>query len=272
MKKVLALILAVLMFATMMVGCTKAPADKDDTESKKEMTDMEYVKDKGELVIGITDYAPMNYQEGGKWVGFDTEYAELVCAALGVKAKFIEIDWDNKISELDSKAIDCVWNGMTLTDEVVKAMSTSDAYINNEQVVVMKKDKIDAYKDAASMKDLQFSVEGGSAGEDAAEDAGFKFTAVLTQADALMEVNSGAADACIIDITMAKAMTGEGTSYADMAFGLSLVKEEYGIGFRKGSDLTAEVNKITQQLIKDGKLQDLGKKYDLTDSLVCNQK
>ena len=251
----MALILAVLMFATMMVGCTKAPADKDDTESKKEMTDMEYVKDKGELVIGITDYAPMNYQEGGKWVGFDTEYAELVCAALGVKAKFIEIDWDNKIFELDSKAIDCVWNGMTLTDEVVKAMSTSDAY-----------------KDAASMKDLQFSVEGGSAGEDAAEDAGFKFTAVLTQADALMEVNSGAADACIIDITMAKAMTGEGTSYADMAFGLSLVKEEYGIGFRKGSDLTAEVNKITQQLIKDGKLQDLGKKYDLTDSLVCNQK
>ena len=82
--------------------------------------------------------------------------------------------------------------------------------------------------------------------------------------DALMEVNSGAADACIIDITMAKAMTGEGTSYAELGYSVSLTSEEYGIAFRQGSDLTAKVNELMAAMKADGTLQALADKYSLT--------
>ena len=166
--------------------------------------------------------------------------------------------------ELESKAIDCVWNGMTITDEVKNGMNVTDPYVVNAQVVVMAADKVADYKTVEDLKDLKFVAEAGSAGEAAIADAGYTSTGVLTQADALMEVSSGAADACVIDITMANAMTGEGTSYANLAAGIALTSEDYGIGFRKGSDVTAEVNKIMDELIADGTLPALAEKYSLT--------
>ena len=227
-------------------------------------TDLDYVRDKGTLVIGITEYEPMDYKENGEWVGFDAEFAKLVAEKLGVKAEFIEIDWDNKYFELKSKAIDCIWNGLTITDEAKANASISDAYVKNAQVVVMKKDALEAYTDAASIKDLKISVEKGSAGDKiAAEIGATNVTAVDYQSTALMEVNSGAADACIIDITMAKAMTGEGTSYSELGFALELSTEEYGIAFRTGSDLTEKVNEIMADLKKDGTLKALAEKYSL---------
>mgnify|MGYP003295143816 CR=1 FL=1 len=126
-------------------------------------------------------------------------------------------------------------------------------------------DKIDTIKAAADLKDLKVAVENGSAGQDAATEAGVKnIVAVQDQAAALLEVKSGTSDACVIDITMAKAMTGEGTDYADLAAGISLTSEEYGIGFRKGSDLTAAVNEIMTELMASGALQALADKYNLT--------
>ena len=166
--------------------------------------------------------------------------------------------------ELDSKAIDCVWNGMTLTDEVLKGMSCTNPYVVNAQVLVMKKDKIDTYKKVEDLKDVTFVAEAGSAGEKAIQEAGYTCTGVTAQSDALLEVSSGAADACVIDITMAKAMTGEGTSYADLAPGISLTEESYGIGFRKGSDMAEAVNKLMADMKKDGSLQKLADKYKLT--------
>ena len=209
----------------------------------------------------------MNYKEDGKWTGFDTEFAEAVAEKLGVTAEFVEIDWDNKVFELNSKAIDCVWNGMTLTNEVLNSMNCSKAYVVNAQVLVMNKDKIADYTTVESLKDLTFVAEAGSAGAEAIADAGYTATEVGTQADALMEVAAGAEDACVIDITMANAMTGEGTNYADLTYGLSLTSEEYGIGFRKDSDLTEKVNGIIDELNKDGTLPALAKKYDLTLAL-----
>ena len=257
MKKILALLLALAMMVCVMASC--------GGETKTGESDLDYIKNKGTLVIGITDYEPMNYKaEDGTWTGFDTEFAQAVAEKLGVTAEFIEIDWDGKIMELDSKAIDCVWNGMTLTDEVLNGMSCSDPYVVNAQVVVMSADKVDDYKDVESLKDLKFVAEAGSAGEKAILDAGYECTAVSTQADALLEVSSGAADACVIDITMAKAMTGEGTSYAGLASGISLTEEVYGIGFRKGSDTVSEVNKIIKELRLDGTLDKLAEKYSLT--------
>ena len=232
----------------------------------KTASDKEYITENGKMIIGITNYEPMNYQENGEWTGFDTEFAEAVCAQLGVKAEFVEIDWDNKFPELSSKSIDCIWNGMTITDEVKLNADVSKAYVKNAQVVVMNKDKVAEYQTKESLADIKFAAEAGSAGETAVIDAGFEANLVSTaaQTDALLEVKSGSVDACVIDITMANAMTGEGTSYADLAPGMELTTEEYGIAFRKGSDLTAEVDAIMDSLKADGTLDKLAEKYQLT--------
>ena len=153
---------------------------------------------------------------------------------------------------------------MTITDEVNLNTNCSIPYAKNEQVVVMKADAVDNYKDIDSLKDIKFAVESGSAAEAAAEEMGLNIVAVKAQSDALMEVESGSTDACIIDATMAESMTGEGTSYADLAKGLSLTKEEYVIGFRKGSDIKAAVDGYINELKANGKLQELSEKYSVS--------
>ena len=255
MKKFIALLLAVVLAAGMTAcGAKKAASDSD----------MAYVKEKGTLVVGITDFAPMDYQENGQWVGFDADMAKAFAESLGVECQFVEINWDTKAMELDSKNIDCVWNGMTLTNEVTSSMACSNAYCNNAQVIVVPADVAGQYADAESCKDLIFAVEAGSAGETAANENGLKSVAVGTQTAALMEVQSGAADACIIDITMANAMTGEGTSYADFGYSIELSTEEYGVAFRKGSDMVDKFNTVMEELKADGTLQNLAEKYELT--------
>lgn len=259
MKKLLTLILAGAMCMSM--------ASCGGTKTNDEASDLAYITEKGKMVIGITDYAPMDYRDdNGEWTGFDAEFAKSVCEKLGVEAEFIEIDWDNKALELDAKSVDCVWNGMTLTDEVANAMECSAPYVKNAQVVVMPADKVDDYADAESMKGLKFVAEAGSAGEAAIKDSGLDgdYTAVGTQADALMEVASGSSDACVIDITMANAMTGEGTSYAALASVIELTTEEYVIGFRKGSDAAERVDELMTAMKEDGTLSALAEKYELT--------
>ncbi len=104
--------------------------------------DLAYIKEKGELIIGITLFAPMNYEdENQELIGFETEFAKAVCEKLGVKAKFVEINWNSKEIELNSKNIDCIWNGMTITDERLENMSISAPYMENKQVMVAKKAK-----------------------------------------------------------------------------------------------------------------------------------
>ena len=101
--------------------------------------DVAAIQERGKLIVGITDFAPMDYKDAnGEWIGFDADMAKVVAEKLGVEVEFIEIDWDSKIMELDSGNIDVVWNGMTLTDAVMEAMECSTAYCNNAQVVVTK--------------------------------------------------------------------------------------------------------------------------------------
>ncbi|MBE6825039.1 MAG: transporter substrate-binding domain-containing protein [Ruminococcaceae bacterium] len=256
MKRIIALVMAVLMMSVVFVGCGSA---SDST------SDLQYITDKGTLVVGITDYAPMNYKDdNGEWTGFDTEFALLVGEKLGVEVEFIEINWDNKFLELDSKSIDCIWNGMTITEEATLNSSVSDPYVENAQVVVMTAENADKYTDADSMADLSFAAEAGSAGEATITENGWaNYTAVKAQSDALLEVASGSSDACVIDITMANAMTGEGTSYEDLVQALKLNTEQYGIACRKDSDLTAKINEIMSELKGDGTLEALAQKYEL---------
>lgn len=256
MKKMFALMLVIVLA----LSCFTACGGSSDS-------DLKYIQDKGTLVVGITDYAPMDYKdENGEWTGFDAEFAELFAEELGVDCEFYVIsDWGKKFLELETKQIDVVWNGMTITEEVTLNTNCSDPYVINAQVVVMKSDVVGDYTDAESMLDLTFAVENGSAGQDAVEGIGAQnVVLVQDQAAALMEVAAGTSDACVIDITMANAMTGEGTSYADLASGISLTSEEYGVGFRKESDVTAKFNEFMDKLAADGTLQALADKYSLT--------
>ena len=217
MKKVLAILLAMAMVVAF-AGCGKK-AEDEQADTKGTSSDMQYVKDKGTLVVGITDFEPMDYKdENGDWIGFDADMAKAFAEYLGVKVEFVEIDWDNKIMELDGKSIDCVWNGMTLTNEVTSSMACSKPYCNNQQVVIVPSDKKDSYTKAEDCKELNFAVEAGSAGYDMAVENGFNYTEVKDQATALMEVAAGSCDAAIIDSLMAGAMVGEGTGYENLTY------------------------------------------------------
>ena len=258
MKKMFALLLALVLALSCLTACGASSG-----------SDLKYIQKKGTMIVGITDYEPMDFKdENGNWTGFDAELAELVCKELGVKCEFFVLaDWGKKFYELETKNIDAIWNGMTITEEVKLNTNCSDPYVINAQVLVMKADVVSQYDAVELLQGLTFAVENGSAGQDAVKEIGIpddQIIAVQDQAAALMEVAAGTSDACVIDITMANAMTGEGTSYANLAPGISLTSEEYGIGFRKDSDITAKVNEIMTKFKADGTLQALADKYSLT--------
>ena len=270
MKKITALALTSAMVLSLAAcGGSSSDTKTSDDSKKASKSDVEYVQDKGTLVVGITDFEPMDYKnDKDEWIGFDADMAKAFAKSLGVDAEFVEIDWDNKVMELDGKTIDCVWNGMTLIDEVKSSMECTDAYMNNAQVVVVPADKADKYQDEDSVKDLTFAVEAGSAGEDQVERIGAQYTAVSSQADALMEVASGNSDAAAIDALMAAAMIGEGTGYADLTYTISLNDEEYGVGFRKGSDLAAALNDYFKKSMEDGSMKKCAETYKVQAALI----
>ena len=256
MKKYVAIILTALLLVSALAGCS----------ARKETTDSEKIKAVGKLVVGITDFAPMDYLgDNGEWLGFDADLARAFAESLGVKAEFTVIDWDNKTLELNAGNIDCIWNGMTLTDGVKAAMETSKPYCGNAQVVVAPKDKAAGLDYGA----LTFAVEAGSAAEELAQEKGWKVASMQSQGDALLEVASGASDACIIDQLMAGAMIGEGTSYPDLVLVEGLNAEEYGVGFRKGSDLAAKLDAFLDGKYKDGTLAQVAQKYGIDVKLIA---
>ena len=287
MKKWIAVMLAGMMTVGALTGCgssqtvvTENPAETEEEagtdeeaqaedaaaaeEGAAEESDMAYVQGKGTLVVGITDFAPMDYKdENGEWIGFDADMAKAFAESLGVEAEFVEINWDNKVLELDGKTIDCVWNGMTLTEEVLSAMECSSAYCNNAQVVIVPADVADQYQDTDSLSDLTFAVEAGSAGEEQVAALGLNYTPVTAQSDALMEVAAGTSDAAVIDSLMAAAMVGEGTGYEDLTYTIGLNSEEYGVGFRKGSDLAAALNEFFAASYADGSMQTVAETYSV---------
>ena len=273
MKKLLALVLAVMMMAGLVTGIAAA-----------EESDWDYISGKGKVVVGMTLFAPMNYYEGDEFVGFDTELTKAVFGKLGVDVEFVEINWDSKEIELNSKNIDCIWNGMCITPERKENMSMSNAYLYNTQAIVAKTDKINDL--LANLEGVNVVAEQGSTGEGkllgTIEDdetvvvsakeffSKSNYTAVDSMAKALMEVKSGTADIALVDSVCALAMVGEGTDYADMTVNLdnNFGLQEYGIAFRKGSDVTEKVNEIIVELTKDGTVAEIAAKYGLTDALV----
>ena len=255
MKKLFALMLCLALVLSCAAGL--AESDKDAVVAK------------GKLVVGITDFAPMDYRDtDGSWVGFDADVARTFAATLGVQAEFVEIDWDNKVLELNSGNIDCVWNGMTLTDEVLAAMNCSNPYANNAQIVIVPAEKAADYQTVESLAGLTFAVEAGSAGEAAAKELGNKYNPVQNQAATLLEVTAQTSDAAIIDSLMAAAMVGEGTDYASLTYTVPLTEEKYGVGFRKDSDLADALNDFFKTAWADGTLVEFAKLYGVQAAII----
>ncbi len=265
MKKYLAIILAIVTVLSVLAfaGCGKkeeTPNNDDVVEATGELAE---IKEKGKIIVGITDYPPMNYKENGEWVGFDTELTQAFAKKLGVEVEFVEINWDNKFIDLKAGTIDCIWNGMTITDEGRKSASISDVYLKNSQVVVLPADKAATVKTINDLKDLTFAVEKGSAGKSVAEAEGLKFVEADTMSKALLEVKGGTSDACIIDKTMAEATVGAGTSYEKLAISITLSTEEFGVAFRQDSNLTAEFNAFLKDYQASGDFAKLAAKYEV---------
>ncbi len=280
MRKVLSLVMAAAMCASLAAcgsGSTASSAAASSEAAASEAasgeaaadSDLAYVQEKGTLVVGMTDFEPMDYRaENGEWIGFDADMAKLFAEDLGVEVEFVEINWDNKLMELDTKAIDAVWNGMTITEEVENGASVSEPYCNNGQVVVVPADKAADYQTVESLSGLSFAVENGSAGAEQLDALGLSYVAKQTQADALMEVASGASDACVIDLLMAGAMIGEGTSYPDLTHTVQLNSEEYGVAFRKGSDLAEAFNTFWKKAYDAGTVLEVATTYGVQDSVI----
>ncbi|MCI5504129.1 MAG: transporter substrate-binding domain-containing protein [Eubacterium sp.] len=291
MKKFIAMLLCAVMCVSTLAGCGSSTGNEADsseaqaTEAVATESDWEEISAKGEMTIGMTLFAPMNYyDEDNNFVGFDTELANAVGEKLGIKINFIEINWDSKEIELNSKNIDCIWNGMCITEERKQNMSISEPYLYNTQAIVMKADREDEIM--SDVSGLTVTAEQGSTGEGkidgsieddetvevSAKDyfANANYVASDSMAKALMEVKSGTADLAVVDSVCALAMVGPGTDYEDLVVNLdnNFGQQEYGIAFRKGSDLTEKVDEAINELYEEGKVDEIAAKYGLEDMLV----
>lgn len=284
-KTVIALLLATVMCFALLAGCASKEASPETNTPEGEVNDnqtddsvvddLAYIKDKGKMVIGYTPYQPMNYNDdNGEFTGFDTEFAIAVCKKLGIEPEFVNINWETKEVELNAKSIDCIWNGLTIDEDRKTNMSITVPYVKNAQIIVVKADS-----DVSSTADLvgkTVVAEIGSAGEILIKGKGkvkpeenlakANYIGMNKQTDCLLELKSGTADAAVLDWTLAKTATGKGTNYEDLKIveDVELNSEEYGVAFRKGSNLTEAVNKIIEELVEDGTLPALAEKYGLS--------
>ncbi len=288
MKKWLAIMLMAAMCLTLLAGCGSSGSEAGSSETtgaEAADSDWSYIQGKGKMIIGITLFPPINYyNDKNELIGFDTELAKAVGEKLGVEVEFQEINWDAKETELSSKNIDCIWNGMCITEERKKNMSITDPYLYNSQAIVVKKDR-----EAEIMKDvsgLKLTAEQGSTGEgkitgdipddDTVEVSAKEFfkdceyAASDSMAKAVFEVKSGTADIALVDSVAAKGMITPDSDYTDLVINLdnNFGLQEYGIAFRKGSDVTEKVNEAIDELYKDGTVAKIAKNYDLESELI----
>ena len=277
MKKLISIALFLTLCLTLFAACGGTSGGAAGGDMADASSDSAYILGNKKMIIGYTVYEPMNYtDENGEFTGFDTELAKAVCAKLGVEPEFVVINWDTKEVALEAKDIDCIWNGLTLNPEREANMACTGPYVKNAQVVVVKQGF--DYKGTESLIGGTVCAEIGSAGEEQIkgnysdpEDpidpdpnlAQANYIGKSVQTDCLMEVKAGTADAAVLDMTLANSMTGEGTNYSDLVIADYLATENYGVAFRKGSDMRDKVDAIFADMRKDGSMLALADKYGL---------
>ncbi len=270
MRKLLTLLLIVLVAGSVFAGGTKENQSADNSLTK--------VQEKGKFVLGLDDsFPPMGYRdENGEIVGFDIDTAREVAKRLGVELVAQPIDWAAKEQELATGNIDCIWNGFTITEERLNAMTFSDPYVDNAQVAVVKISS--GINNLDDLKGKKIGVQAGSSAEDAIDDtegfrAGVKevveFKDNLT---ALMDLEIGGVDAVIMDLLVANdniARSGKGIF---KVLDEGLANEEYGIGFRKGDvALRDAVQDALNEMAKDGTLASIAVKWFGADITVVGK-
>lgn len=266
-KKMSRLLVAAAVTFTMLAGCAK---NHDDEAARIErgQSDLEYVQSKGTLVVGITDYAPMDYQDHGEWAGFDADLARAFAESLGVSTEFVEIDWDKKTELLEKGNIDCIWNGMTMTQELQNQISCSQPYLSNAQVVVLRRSEMEPYSTVEACQHLLFAVEAGSTGETLLREKKYRYAGYPTQMEALQSVREKKADATVIDVIMAAYYTSDGQEFEDLGFDITLNDEKISIGFRKDSDLLESINEFLRASYEDGTISSLAEKYGIESAVL----
>lgn len=265
-KKFCAFVVFLTLNTAALTGCGQG---KEETfAGSRYDSDLDYIRDKGSLVVGVTEFEPLDFQQDGKWVGFDAEMAGLFAQSLGVTAEFVEIDWDRKVDLLNKGTIDCVWNGMTLTDEAQADMSCSLAYLNNAQIIVVPSKNSSQLQTVEDCMHLLFAVEAGSAGEQELDDRNYRYTTMGTQLSALQSVDSGKADAAVIDAVMAGSLIGPGKQFESLVDTAALSSEEYGIGFRKKSDLAELLNAFWKEKLEDGTVDAVARQYGVQAAVI----
>lgn len=265
-KKCIIYIVAVVALM-MFMGCAQNEHDASDGIEVGE-SDLEYVKSKGTLVVGITDFAPMDYSNGDGWTGFDAELAEAFAESLDVTLEFVEINWEQKTELLQNGKIDCIWNGMTKTEELQEIISCSEPYLSNAQVVVLRSNEMKQYSTVESCQHFLFAVEAGSTGEKLLKEMKYRYTSYPTQMEALQSVHDKKADAAVIDIIMASYYIGDRKEFVDFGFDISLNDEVISVGLRNNSDLTEELNIFLKNAYEDGTIDSLARKYGIESAVL----
>ncbi len=261
------LLAAIIIVVFTIAGCGGAKKEKA-AGPKQGQSDLEYVQSKGELIVGVTDFAPMDYRDKEEWSGFDADLAEAFAESIGVTAKLVEIDWDEKTKLLEEGSIDCIWNGMTLTEKLQETISCSEPYLSNAQVVVLPDSNTRQYQTADDCQHMLFAVEAGSTGELLLKEMKYRYTSYATQMEALRSIREKKTDAAVIDIIMAEYYTGEGQEFEDLQFSISLNDEKFCVGFRKNSDLTQKVNEFLKGASKDGTIRSLANQYGIESAVI----
>ncbi len=254
-NKWLVCVLAAAMTAGMLTGCGSKSDDKTFT-------------------VGFdAEYPPYGYMDdNGEYTGFDLELAQAVCDMEGWTLEKKPIDWNSKDMELESGAIDCIWNGFTM-DGREDDYTWSQAYVDNSQVVVVADDSgIDALSDLAGKT---VGVQAASAAltllqEDQADLAG-TFAGLQEFADynsAFVELQAGSVDAVAMDVGVANyQIKTRGEGYKILPEVLN--SEKYAVGFKKGNTKLCEtVDADLTKLAEDGTIAKLAEKYDISD-LIC---
>ena len=261
MKKIISLVLALAMIVGALFSLSGCFANGD------------------KLVCGVTIFENMNEKdEDGNWIGFESEFAIEVGKILGMEVEFQEILWENKYNELNSGAIDCIWNGFTANsyDNGIKRSDLVDfsyGYMLNQQCIVVETANLDDYSSEADLAGKTACAEGGSAGQAYAESVGASSVdRASSQINAFTELKSGAVDFIVVDIVLARNLCGTGDfDELSIVEDIQLDSEIYAIGFKKGSDLTDKVNAAIKELEENGKLLEIATKYGFENVLQVTE-
>ncbi|MDD6174599.1 MAG: amino acid ABC transporter substrate-binding protein [Firmicutes bacterium] len=240
MKKVLALVLA------LVIGCSSALLGCTGSSKTK-------------VIVGVDNgFPPMGFlNDQNELVGFDIDVAKVVFEKLGMEVEFLAIDWNAKEQELNTKKVDCLWNGYTITDERKEKVNFSDPYMKNAQVVVVKKDS--GYTSLSDLAGKKLALQSGSSAADALEEAA-DFKASLgginefgDNMKAFMDLEAGMSDAVLLDQVVADYYI-KSNNKDWIVLDEKLALEEYGVGFRKDDPLRDKVNDTLKELAADGTL------------------